>query len=169
MHSPNFIMHPYIGALLFGVSPIRCACIIKYGAVLKFFQQPFWIGCHFEEFRSQVAIRKKKSRPGKLCEIEVVNSSNVEVLWHTLRAYFRRSYPGLTLPVWFFQNSQNTARRHFWANWTGKKAMCQALFVLTEMSRCREITRYASYVVSQRLSRPRVVQTKFFASQSHPE
>ena len=42
MHSPNFIMHPYIGALLFGVSPIRCACIIKYRAVLKFFQQPFF-------------------------------------------------------------------------------------------------------------------------------
>ena len=26
------------GALLFSVSPVRCTCIIKYGAVRKFFQ-----------------------------------------------------------------------------------------------------------------------------------
>ena len=36
-HSPIHHYTSIYGALLFSVSPVRCACIIKYGAVRKFF------------------------------------------------------------------------------------------------------------------------------------
>ena len=37
-HSPIHHYTSIYGALLFSVSPVRCTCIIKYGAVRKFFQ-----------------------------------------------------------------------------------------------------------------------------------
>ena len=37
-HSPIHHYTSIYGALLFSVSPVRCACIIKYGAVRKFFR-----------------------------------------------------------------------------------------------------------------------------------
>ena len=36
-HSPTHHYTSIYGALLFSVSPVRCTCIIKYGAVRKFF------------------------------------------------------------------------------------------------------------------------------------
>ena len=36
-HSPIHHYTSIYGALLFSVSPVRCTCIIKYGAVRKFF------------------------------------------------------------------------------------------------------------------------------------
>ena len=41
-HSPIHHYTSIYGALLFSVSPVRCTCIIKYGAVRKFF--PFFFG-----------------------------------------------------------------------------------------------------------------------------
>ena len=38
-HSPIHHYASIYGALLFSVSPVRCTCIIKYGAVRKFFQK----------------------------------------------------------------------------------------------------------------------------------
>ena len=38
-HSPIHHYTSIYGALLFSVSPVRCTCIIKYGAVRKFFQE----------------------------------------------------------------------------------------------------------------------------------
>ena len=37
-HSPIHHYTSIYGALLFSVSPVRCTCIIKYGAVRKFFR-----------------------------------------------------------------------------------------------------------------------------------
>ena len=37
-HSPIHHYTSIYGALFFSVSPVRCTCIIKYGAVRKFFQ-----------------------------------------------------------------------------------------------------------------------------------
>ena len=42
-HSPIHHYASIYGALLFSVSPVRCTCIIKYGAVRKFFQCKNWI------------------------------------------------------------------------------------------------------------------------------
>ena len=40
-HSPIHHYASIYGALLFSVSPVRCTCIIKYGAVRKFFQNHY--------------------------------------------------------------------------------------------------------------------------------
>ena len=40
-HSPIHHYTSIYGALLFSVSPVRCTCIIKYGAVRKFFRMLF--------------------------------------------------------------------------------------------------------------------------------
>ena len=38
-HSPIHHYTSIYGALFFSVSPVRCTCIIKYGAVRKFFRK----------------------------------------------------------------------------------------------------------------------------------
>ena len=43
-HSPIHHYTSIYGALLFSVSPVRCTCIIKYGAVRKFFLYFFSFG-----------------------------------------------------------------------------------------------------------------------------
>ena len=43
-HSPIHHYTSIYGALFFSVSPVRCTCIIKYGAVRKFFQEKCQLG-----------------------------------------------------------------------------------------------------------------------------
>ena len=48
-HSPIHHYASIYGALLFSVSPVRCTCIIKYGAVRKFFPKILPSSIHVDE------------------------------------------------------------------------------------------------------------------------
>ena len=100
-HSPIHHYTSIYGALLFSVSPVRCTCIIKYGAVRKFFL----------EFNQKNCVEHTELQKHLLLQGHVIYKNDCVI---TCRLYKILTLTKQSKSVWFFRHSWLTVDVQFW-------------------------------------------------------
>ena len=98
-HSPIHHYTSIYGALFFSVSPVRCTCIIKYGAVRKFFQIPH----EAILFRTNWLLYHRLHLWAAVCDeakIKAINFLNCSRFW------VRERWAKTKKPVWIWMNQE---------------------------------------------------------------
>ena len=133
-HSPIHHYTSIYGALLFSVSPVRCACIIKYGAVRKFF--PF--------FRALCPMWLQRERKDDVIWSDLKLGGHLELnailfqSWSKLRSRSRlTSFIGSNIlrssshtTLWYLQ----VKHQHLKTNLQGSRLICTSWFPVNQIS-----------------------------------